>query len=410
MAFAPYYGGLTQWDRSFVSRRLDELVEAATISGEAIVSATGYLGGDVAGVRRVEALLHQERVDPDFTVRVLSCGGWIDSLSSDEYLRLLSAIAGPKFEHAAAVIDIFGMWQHGRRPIEGTLAEFAWRCLESGPTVTTNEGYYCDELAAQLARSNPERGLKLLENLLTQPYESERWDPLARYGEGKFWSAILQGDRQRALRLVLSLAQGNAVRQFHISWNLQELLDQERDAAILIAFALEGERQAELVSSSITAGRSGFWPIALRIISAYPNSDRIQGALAGAAEHLGLVISGPLSMHYEARRKEVERVRADPTTLSAAEPWLQRLENYFRERSERELLAELEEKVNDLRRIVEDAAAPERIWAITTLLRLGRLEDVLTFMSRKDMIKILPKLQIPTENKRRIRRILNAKV
>ena len=118
MAFAPYYGGLTQWDRSFVSRRLDELVEAATISGEAIVSATGYLGGDVAGVRRVEALLHQERVDPDFTVRVLSCGGWIDSLSSDEYLRLLSAIAGPKFEHAAAVIDIFGMWQHGRRPIE----------------------------------------------------------------------------------------------------------------------------------------------------------------------------------------------------------------------------------------------------------------------------------------------------
>ena len=291
----------------------------------------------------------------------------------------------------------------------GRRDRLSWRCLESGPTVTTNESYHCDGLAAQLARSDPERGLKLLENLLTQRYESERWDPLGRYGERKFWSALLQSDRERALRLVLSLAQRNAVMQFHISWNLQELRSGTRCSHSDRLRARE--RAAGQIGEFFNYGRA-FGILADRSSDhrGVSNSDRIQGALAGAAEHLGLVISGPLSTHYEAHRKEVEQVRADPTTLAAAQAWLQRLENYFRERSERELLSELEEKVNDLRRIVEDAAAPERIWAITTLLQLGRLQEVLTFMSKKEMIKLLPKLQISADKKRRIRRILNAKI
>ena len=220
--------------------------------------------------------------------------------------------------------------------------------MESAPPVTTNEAYDCDQLAAHLTRSDPERGLKLLEKLFTLPYDRDRWNPLAHYRERKFWSALLQVDRERALRRVLSLALRDSITQFHISWHLREVLDQEHDADVLVAFALENERRAELISSTITAGRPGFWPIALRIVEGYPRSEQIHGALAGAAEHLGLVISGPLSAHYEACRKEVEKVWSDPTTPSGTRPWLQRLEEYLRERSERELLSEVEERVNDL--------------------------------------------------------------
>lgn len=408
VVFAAYFGGLGQIDRAFVSRRLDELTTARSVLGEAIVSATGYLGGDAARAARVESLLREDRVDPGFAARILSGGGWINSLGPEDYLRLLKAIAGPGLEHAPAVIDFLGMWLHGRRPVEGDLAEFAWRCLESRAPATQNEAYDCDQLGAHLAEGDSERGLRLLETLLTGPYQSESWNPLEHYGERRFWSALLNAHRERALRLVLSLALRDPMAKFHITWHLREVLDQDRDADILIGFALEDERQGELISSTVTAGRPGFWPIALKIVEAYPRNERIQGALASATEHMGLMIRGPQSAHYEACRREVEHVRLDPATRAAARPWLQRVEEYLRQQSERELLSEIEREVNDLRRVVEDPAAPERVWAITALLRLGKAEKVIRLIPKEEMVKILPKLDIPAKQKQKIRRMLDA--
>jgi hypothetical protein len=407
VAFASYFGGLSRRHRDGVSRRLDELTAHANVTGEAIVSATGYLGGDAAGVGRVEALLFQKRVDPAFAARTLACGGWINSLSPDEYLRLLMAIAGRDLEHAVAVIDFLGMWLHGRRAVEGDLADFAWRCLETIPHVKGNEGYHCEQLAAHLTAVDPERGLGLLRRALTQPYVYDRWDPLAERPQRKFWPMLLQTARARALRLVLSLALPHSVAASHISWNLRGVLDLERDADILFGFALENERQAELIASTVTAGRPGFWPIALRIVEAYPKSERIQGALVAAAEHMGLVIAGPLSTHYEACRREVAQVKSDPATPPRVRPWLQRVEEYLRERSERELLSEAEEEVNELRRIVEDPEAQERLWAVSTLLRLGKTEMVVRLLSRPEMLRILPKLKVPARERQKIRRHLN---
>jgi len=407
VAFASYFGGLCRGDRDGVSRRLDELTAHANVTGEAIVSATGYLGGDAAGVRRVEALLSKKRADPAFAARTLACGGWINSLSPDEYLRLLKAIAGRDLEHAVAVIDFLGMWLHGRRAVEGDLADFAWRCLETIPHVRGNEGYHCEQLAAHLTPSDPERGLGLLERALTQPYVHDRWDPLAEHPQRRFWSTVLQFSRARALRLVLSLALRDSVTASHISWNLREVLDLERDANILVDFALENERQAELIASTVTARRAGFWPIALRIVEAYPRSERIQGALAAAAEHMGLVITGPWSAHYERCRKEVAQVGSDPATPPRVRSWLQRVEDYLRERSERELLSEAEENVNELRQIVEDPAQPERLWAVTTLLRLGKTEEVVELLPKPEILRILPQLKVSASERQKIRRLLN---
>jgi hypothetical protein len=142
-------------------------------------------------------------------------------------------------------------------------------------------------------------------------------------------------------------------------------------------------------------------------VEAYPKSERTQGALAAAAEHMGLVIAGPWSAHYERCRKEAAQVGSDPGTPPRARPWLQRVEEYLRERSERELLSEAEEEVNELRRIVEDPAAPERLWAVSTLLRLGKTEAVVGFLSKPEVLRILPKLKVPARERQKIRRLLN---
>lgn len=402
-AFSAYFGGLSQTDRPFVSKRLYELTGARKVTPEAIVRATGYLGGDLPGVKRMETLIHEKLVDPVFVERQLVYGRWIDPLSSDEYLRLLKAIAGSNLENAAAVIDFFGMWLHNKRPIEGKLSEFAWQCLEAAPPVTDSDAYDCDQLASELAQSDTERGFRLLEKLLKQPYERECWNPIDRYRQKKFWDVLHRADRERGFRLVFSVALDDPLQRLRVRWNLSEVIDQESDADVLIELALESKRQAELVCESITRGRPGFWPIALKIIERHPNNRKIQSALTSSVEQIGQCIAGPYSVHLENCREDVERVLNDAATPAATRPWLEQLESSLRTRRERELISEVDEEVNDLRRAVEDPAAPERLWAINTLLRLGRLDQLRNLFTKDELLAILPKLQLPENELEEIR-------
>lgn len=345
-AFAAYFGAVGRADPGFVGNRLDELTQERRVTAEAIVRATGHLGGDSAGIQRVETLISEKRVNPVDVERTLVCWGFIDSLSPEEYLRLLKAIAGPDLENAVAAIDFLGMWLHDERPIEGELVEFAWRCLEAAPTVSFNEHYDCDQLASKLAQADIERGFHLLEKLLMQPHDSNSWNPLERHGQNRFWDVLRKADAEHAFRVVFSLALTDPFVRFRVTWHLPQMIDQENDADSLVAFALESEEKAELVCQCITSGRPGFWPIALRIIATYPSDRRIQSALASAVEQMGSVIWGPQSAHLEKRREEVVRVQNDPATPRVARPWLEQLEERLSARRDHEVLSERDEQVD----------------------------------------------------------------
>lgn len=345
-AFAAYFGGAAEADEGSVSQRLDELAASVVVPGDAIVRATGYLRGDAAAVARVVRLLNNGRADGTVAAKILGLRSFTGTLPADECLKLLLAVAGQDLSGAGAVIDFLGMWLHQGRPLEAGLADLAWRCLESGPPVQHTEEYDFDRLAAHLAPTDPDRAFALLERLVTLPYDRDAWDPLQYSGTSRFWSTLLDTDRERSLRLVLSLALKDEMAHLRVTWDLRTLIDQERDAASLIAFAREGEDAAAVVSSTITAGRPGFWPIATAIVDAFPKSDRIEGNLAAAAEHMGLVISGPFSEHHDSCRREVERVLAETTPSVAARRWLEQVAKHLREQAERERLAEADEEVN----------------------------------------------------------------
>jgi hypothetical protein len=405
--FASYFGGIAQHDRAFASQRLDELEASGTVTGAAIVGATGHLGGDGAGVARTVRLLSTARVDPDATARILSSGGWTASVTQEEYLNLVRAIAGQGLDHAMAVIDFFGMWLYQGKQIQGDLADFAWRCLEMLPRGSRNEHYDSDRLAAYLTRDDPERGFRLLERALAQPYDRENWNPLRQYGDRKFWSALLEHDRGRAISLVLRQALKGALERFTITWEFREIVDQVHDAETLIAFAGQSKRAAELVAESVTAARPGFWTVAFRLIEANPKDERVLGRLASAAEHLGHVIAGPLSAHYEHCRKEVEARLMDQSTPSAVRPWLRRLEAGLKAQVERELLSEVEQDVNDVRQIVDAPDAPERGWAAATLLRHGKVREALAIANRRELLRHLSRLKISKREKAELRRSLD---
>jgi hypothetical protein len=298
------------------------------------------------------------------------------------------------------------MWRHLGRAIEGPLADFAWRCLESAPTVTANETYNFDHLAAALVPRDPDRAFRLLETLLTRPHERDSWRPTDRYQHGDFWAALCKLDRERALRLVFEVARRDNIARLEITWDLRESLDQAKDGDVLTAIAMEGAPQAELVSEAITTARACFWPIALKIAQKYPHHRRILGNLEAGIEQIGSMIQGPWSAHLERCRAEVREVLERERIPSNVAKWLRDAEVTLAKRAQSELMTEIAEDVNELRRVVENPAAPERLWAIRSLVAAGQTAVLRELLDPKEVGRLIPGLGLNAKERDRLRKEL----
>jgi len=405
-AFASYCGGLSRHSREFVSERLDVLAQANQIIAESIVGATQNIGVDEAGVKRLLALLEGNRVSSSAVARAVTYSSLAESVDLKALVPLLRAIAGPALEHAGDVIDFLAMRLQAGSHIEGAVAEVAWQCLEACPPMNMNIAYDCDQVAASLTKKDPERGLRLLESLLRQPSERGCWEPLERHRGSEFWKSLEASLGDRALISVLSIGLADPIVRFRLTWSLSDVVDQEAYAELLLRFAMEREKQAELVAEIIDGGRPSFWTIAIGIVENYPGSARIKSALTAGAEHTGHVITGSYATHLEKCRKEVEDVLNDKSTPPGARGWLQELQSFLRTYRDREQASEIDEEVNEYLRMAGNPEAPERLWAIRTLLRQGKLKELLTSLSKTDLIPLLRHLDLSEGEAAEIRRRL----
>ena len=149
---------------------------------------------------------------------------------------------------------------------------------------------------------------------------------------------------------------------------------------------MENEGNARCVADTITTGRPGFWPVALKIVEAYPDNQRVLGALAGGVEQMGMVITGPWSSHERKCLEEVNGVLADQTTPAACRPWLEQIKRGLQKKFEFSLAQETDEEVNQYLRVSDDQAPPERIYKAefgvasdTTAIGKSRLPSAVDF-------------------------------
>ncbi len=417
VAFSRYFGGHSKIDPAFVSDELDRLTSERRVRGAAIISATGFLVGDMQGVLRAETLIREQRADPIFVEQWLSSGGWLKPLSQGEYLRLLRAIAGPQLENVVPVIHFLTMWLHNKREMDGELGGFAASVVEAALPLSPANAWHFDVVASKLARADLERGFALLEKLLAQPYGVDSWSPLRRDGRSKLWQVLHTADRARAVRLVLSIALQDAAFRYQITHDLRTVLDednadqsisQEGDADILIAFALEGERQAELIGQSITASLPNFWGIALKIVEKHPGNETILRTLARGAQKVGQVVEGYWSDHIEGCLRDVEALLDDAATPTVARPWLKRLKADFGKEVRDSRNSEAEERVKGWEKVAEDPMAPERVWAIQTLIHLGKVGEIRKVISKDELLQMIPKLNLSAAENDELRRAIES--
>jgi hypothetical protein len=336
-------------------------------------------------------------------------GDWIQNLSLQQFLSLAEVVVGAQLENAALVIGIIGRWIHANRPLDSELRDFAWRCLEVGPIITQNNANEFDKVASLLAQSEADRGFRLLEKLLRVPHDKHGWNPIKRYGvaENRFWNVLHRIDPERAFRTVFAVAVSDFEHRFWVTCDLQEIIDQQNDAPLLMKLAMENQRLAELVARTVTAARPGFWPIAFTIVENYPYSANIQYALTAGIEqaegHSSSYASRLLSS-----RQEVERVLNDPTTPSVARQWLQDVLSRLSGEIHQNIIWEYDENANDLRRYIEheDKNSPERIWAIGRVLKYADWKDIKRMLTVEDIQQALDAVDLPDRKRKALEKAL----
>lgn len=401
-AFSCYFGGVHRVTPQVTDKWLDDVLLRRAVSGKCIIEATGYLAPNNRCVKRLEQVLASGDVERPYVAQQL--GFWATGLPSADYLRLLKVIAGRELDCADAVVDMLCAWIHHKKSIEGDLADLAWSCLASATNVNAGHAYHFDQLATELVQTNLDRGFNLLDHLFRQPYDKQVWMPIERHSQNDFWDFLRSADRQRALRLVFTVASEAPEMRWLVSWEFKEVVNQEEDADILIAIALENEGKARCVAETITSGRLGFWPVALKIVEAYPNSERILGALSGGVQQMGVMVSGPWSSHQRKCLEEVNGVLANQSTPSACRPWLEHMQRGLQKQFEVSLAHETDEEVNQYLHVSDDQAPPERIWAICELIRRGQINQLCKVIPKQELLELLQELELTPEDLAVLRR------
>ena len=414
IAFAGYFAGMSERDAAGAGKRLDDLANSEHVTELAILRATAALGDGDAAVRRVEGVAGRAsgRAVDSSLVRVVLFGRWIESLNAGSLARLLEALAGPELQNSAPVVGATSLFWHPEfvEGLSGEAADVLWRCLKLARTFSIEDEIACDRLAASLSRRDPERGFELLEHLLARPYEYGAWDA-AGPDHDKFFGALCEADRERALRLVLSLADEGKSFGHSVYAGFQGALNQERDAGILVDFAAAGRTQARAVCAMITSTRPGFWPLAAKILEIYPDrtsaNEMLHIELVEAAEgrEEGVVMRGGRMAvdRLIASRRGLEEVLSDDKTPQKARPWLEDFLEHLCGMIERHLLEEARGEAALVRRgRFPEPRTPEeaddRLYAIRRLLQLGLVERALEVLSRGELLKLLPKLRFAEED------------
>jgi hypothetical protein len=361
-------------------------------------------------VDRIKTQIQASCVDPEDVARLLMVRQFMQALTEDQFERLLKAVAGTTFNHGVAAVDMLGTWLHFARPLQDSLADYAWQCLEHNPRLRSpHDAWKCDRLAAVLAQDDPERGFRLLEKLEQRSEEdSHYWDPLDPYKSHRhqFWQVLHTKDRKRLIGLLLDAARINTLRCFHITWNLRELLDQEGDRELLLGFARGDIKYARIIASCVTSAKPEFWSIAFALVQMYPHDEALLSNLTTGLEQQGSVIIGPMSLFYAARKQEIEQILHAPSTPPEVRAWLREVMSSLEREIPRQIVWEYDLNMDGLRGHIRDKNSTQRLWAIGRVLKYATWEDIRRLLTVEDIEDALPYTDLPEQRRKMLERAL----
>ena len=263
----------------------------------------------------------------------------------------------------------------------------------------------CENLAANLVKFDTERGFRLLDSLLRQPYDRGSWLPVGEVQShnAQFWNMLHQVNAERALRAVFTAILEDAPNSYRV--DLNEIVNQESDAELLIALAHESEEQAILVCKCLNFEQPSCWRIATGVLWKYPDNPQLLRALMRSIMHFGFVTLGP-GNEYEMRLSKVEQMLADSLTSPVLLPLLMLAESELRATTRRESSWFMDKDINGWSDKEDNPASPERLWAIRELVHAGKDSQIQRLLSKDELQRILPDLGLLQQEENRLNKLI----
>jgi len=404
-AFAPYFSGWAKRDLEGAESRLDQLAELHAVAPASLLETTSCLDPTPRGLTRMKRVAPE---NPEYAAAIL--GRWTDRLDLKEFKELLQIIAGTSLEHASAAVDLLGSWMYHQKPFDDELSDFAWRCIEQGPTkkpTRPTEGWHFDQLASKLTEANPNLGFERFQELLmAASSRSSDWDPLDMDGGEQWWKTLRTKDRLRLFRILLAISCTNDNAEQMLSWRLKDLLDQEQDADDLFNAIGNEDAHARIAAKWLVGSKPNFWALAYGLLKKFPHDSQLQGDLTSAAMDMGTMIEGPGSRFYETRKQEIHKRLEDSSTPTEARAWLRDVAEALGHEIRTNLVWEYDLEVNDLKRYIRGENLDQKRWAIGRILKYAQWSDVRKLLTVDEIEEALPYIALPEPRRTIIERLL----
>jgi hypothetical protein len=326
----------------------NDVVDADVATPRAILAGALEIDLPERGTDRIVDLLRSNRIDGEQMTGGLLLGAtWLRQVSEAGLVQVFRIVAGPDFAGGSQIPHLMFHRVHDQSLASGRLADFCWEYLEAHqPSNAHLADFYSDHLAARLARLDPDRAFALLRTVILDEREGSRWNPLASRPQLSFWQELSDLDRVRALATLLDASRTPGIARHTIMWHLPNLMDLHADHTLLSQYAARGEQEALTVVQAITGGRTGFWPLAFRLVDLYPESERLRHDLELRVEQMGQVVTGPYSEHYERCREDVEQALRLPEVTEPARTWLIDFSDRLRRAADEQRRREADDRIN----------------------------------------------------------------
>jgi len=406
--FGWYVKGVANTNRARAEEILDRLSLDSPAHVRGILSATFFLPATPGSVGRLLSLVDRRMVSPTEVTAGIQYGGWVEPLSTDVFTILVKGLDDGTTETAAGLIELLASWLYFSKEMTAELQEKTWLFLErSAQNEDRHFAHSWDRVATWLVEREPQRFFDLIGHLAGIPGGLEAakvFDVLQDHAH--VWRKLLALRRDDTLRSLLQIQLEDGRRPFWLSWCLEHFLDTDTDGEVLIRFAVDnGERGALAVANILDADRDGFWRIAERLITAFPESERLASRLDSRVGTTG-VIKGSFVPTWHHRMDRAARLLNHPH--SRVSQWARQVVDWLEDYIRNEEKEDQERFIWDYRisrRQLEDLLtkrdSPDRLWAIRRILKRAPTKDALELLTLEEIKEGLSTVDLPEEERKK---------
>jgi len=407
-AFGWYVKGVAKKDRARAEGTLDRLSLDKPDHIRGILSAAFLLPATPGSVQRLVSLVQKRLASPSEVIAGIRYGGWVQPLSADLFVNLVEELEDGTTETAVGLTELLASWLYFSKELGEGLQEKAWLFLQrSALSEDRHFAHSWDRVATWLAEKEPQRFFDLIERLAGIPGGLEAakvFDVLQDHAH--VWRKLLALRRDDTLRSLLQIQLEDGRRPFWLSWCLEHFLDTDTDGEVLIRFAVDnGERGALAVANILDADRDGFWRIAERLITAFPESERLASRLDSRVGTTG-VIKGSFVPTWHHRMDRAARLLSHPH--SRISQWARQVVDWLEDYIRNEEKEDQERFIWDYRisrRQLEDLLtkrdSPDRLWAIRRILKRAPTKDALELLTLEEIKEGLSTVDLPEEERKK---------